>query len=422
MNFKSFFSKPAAKDVFNSLGASAFIISASGEITDANCKALEMFKYAKSEIIGKYMSEYIEGGTMLVEKLVRDGKSAVVKARTSNTDEELFMVVSASQDNETQRTTIIMQDVTQLQLTANRLLFEYEETKKIVDGKNAFLAKLSNDILANMNSVTGFSKALLDGVCGQLNEKQEKYAKIINKNSADLLRSLDKVFELFRLESDLYEYDIKNFDIVNLVNGIIKEAEPVLEKKRLELKYDPSAVLKRNCFSSSSAITRIITMLIDNSLKSTNAGSVEITLSHPEIEFLKENDFEVLDENSGKFYFQFEIKDSGEGMTSEELINVFDPYVAIENQQKLDLSQKFTYVLSKHYLKRLKGKIWVKSVLERGTVVRFIIPIEKVVCTEEPATGVNVKSEENYDGEKSDTLLQDKNILGKENSEEQADG
>jgi len=381
MSFMPFFSKPTPKDLFNSIAAPAFVISSSGEIVDVNQKALDVFKYASSEIIGKYMSEFVEGGTMLVERLVRENKNSVARAKTSNPEDELFVLVSASQDCENQNITIILQDVTQLQLTANRLLFEYEETKKIIDGKNAFLAKLSNEILANMNSVTGFSKALMDGVCGELNEKQGKYAKIIHKNASELLKGLDKVFELFRLESDFYEFDIKNFDIVNLVNSIIKEAEPIFESKRIELKYDPSAISKRNCLSSMAAIGKIITMLIDNSLKSTQRGCVEITLSHPEIDFLKENDFEVLDENSGKFYFMFEIKDTGEGMYSEELINLFDPYITIESQQKLDISQKFTYVLSKHYLKKLKGKIWVKSALEGGTIVKFIIPIEKVVAT-----------------------------------------
>ena len=86
---------------------------------------------------------------------------------------------------------------------------EYEIAKKIIDEKNTFLTEIAPEIISSLDSVTGFSKALLEGIGGHLIEKQEKYVSIINKNSKDLSFDLEKMFDFFRLESGLFSMNLK---------------------------------------------------------------------------------------------------------------------------------------------------------------------------------------------------------------------
>ena len=65
-----------------------------------------------------------------------------------------------------------------------------------------------------MVSVSGFSRALLDGIGGILSEKQQKYLTIINQNSKDLSYDLEKLFTLFKVESKKVEYNFKKFDLI----------------------------------------------------------------------------------------------------------------------------------------------------------------------------------------------------------------
>ena len=77
-------------------------------------------------------------------------------------------------------------------------IFNEEKVIKFNGEKNAMLAKLENELKSPVTSISGFSKGLLDGLGGELSEKQAKYVKIINNNSEELYHFLDKFFRIFK--------------------------------------------------------------------------------------------------------------------------------------------------------------------------------------------------------------------------------
>ena len=112
-------------------------------------------------------------------------------------------------------------------------IFNDDKTLRFNGEKNAMLAKLEGDIKSPITSISGFSRGLLDGLGGELTEKQAKYVKIINTNAEELYHFMDKFLEFSKAESSIYEANYQNFDIIEMFKAVMKDYEPLLADKKI---------------------------------------------------------------------------------------------------------------------------------------------------------------------------------------------
>ncbi len=371
------FARPKKDDMFNIYPDGIFIVSMDGRILDVNLKIVELFGYSRFDMVGQYFSEYIQGGSGLLNKIVAQKAPSITKAQTAR-EEDVFVEVAAAKDIENDRVFVTIRNVTQNYKMQNVVNGEFEIAKKIIDEKNAFLCEISPEIISSLDSVVGFSKALLEGIGGHLIEKQEKYVSIINKNSKDLSFDLEKMFDFFKLESGLYKYEYKTFDIVDLLTNTAKSFEPLLESKKVVFKYDFSALTTRGAYLDPVVIEEVIKNILNISYKCSNLGTVTFNAGNPPLEFLQANGYDVTDENIKKQFAMFEIKDTSFSLTPEQLENVFNPYFIDNSQNKNPIGIKMTYPIVKKHIKYLKGDVWVYSKAGAGTMVCILVPIEKL--------------------------------------------
>ena len=370
------FARPKKDDLFNIYPDGIFIVSMDGRILDVNLKIVELFGFSRFDMVGQYFSEYIQGGSGLLNKIVAQGRPSVTKAQTAK-NEDVYVEVAASKDLENDRVFVTLRNVTQNYKMQNMVNGEYEIAKKIIDEKNTFLTEIAPEIISSLDSVTGFSKALLEGIGGHLIEKQEKYVSIINKNSKDLSFELEKIFDFFKLESGLYKYDFKTFDMVDLLTNIAKEYEPKFAARKTVFKYDFSALTTRGAYLDPVVIEEVVKDILDVSIKCSNLGTLTFNAGNPPLEFLAANGYDVSDENIKKQFAMFEIKDTSFSLTPEQLENVFNPYFIDNSQNKQPIGIKMIYPTVKKHLKYLKGDVWVYSKAGAGTMVCVLVPIEK---------------------------------------------
>ena len=344
------FARPKKDDLFNIYPDGIFIVSMDGRILDVNLKIVELFGFSRFDMVGQYFSEYIQGGSGLLNKIVAQGRPSVTKAQTAK-NEDVYVEVAASKDLENDRVFVTLRNVTQNYKMQNMVNGEYEIAKKIIDEKNTFLTEIAPEIISSLDSVTGFSKALLEGIGGHLIEKQEKYVSIINKNSKDLSFDLEKIFDFFKLESGLYKYDFKTFDMVDLLTNIAKEYEPKFEARKTVFKYDFSALTTRGAYLDPVVIEEVVKDILDVSIKCSNLGTLTFNAGNPPLEFLAANGYDVSDENIKKQFAMFEIKDTSFSLTPEQLENVFNPYFIDNSQNKQPIGIKMIYPTVKKHLK-----------------------------------------------------------------------
>ena len=219
MKLLKYFKSQKEDSNFDLLPDGIFTLEQDGKIIDVNDKVLKLYRTNRFGILGRYFSDFIENGTSILNKITQQNTSATVKAKIEFDDEahETFFDITASRNPETLKVYVCVRNITVKQKEQKTISDKYVVAQKIIDGKNDFLLDSSGAILSNLVSISGFSRALLDGIGGALSEKQEKYLNIINTNAKDLSYDLEKLFALFKVESNRIEYKHKLFDLISLI-------------------------------------------------------------------------------------------------------------------------------------------------------------------------------------------------------------
>lgn len=377
MNLLNFFKRPKKEDIFNKLPDGTIIVSLEGRILDANNKALEMFGVSRLEMAGEFFSAYVEGGSNLLNKIISLKKPLISRVNVAKKEnEDFYYEISAHRDSIEQKVYVTLRDVSQNYKMQNMVNGQFEIAKNIIDDKNTYLVNISGEILSSLATIEGFSKALSDGVGGVLIDKQMKYVNIINKNARDLTYDLEKLFTIFRLESNLYQYDFRNFDVINLLSTIVNQYEPLFTSKKMLFETNFSTLTSRACFLDPAVFEYVIRSILDVFLNNTQIGRISFSAGNPPIAFLEQHDFDAKDDLEPSKYMLFEMKASELFLDEEELATLFDAYSCL-NKNKRPIGMKLAFVLIKKFIKQFKGDIWVYSKSSFGTMVSFVVPVER---------------------------------------------
>ncbi len=353
------------------------LTSTKGEILEANKKACKIFSLP--DFHSHQLIDLFEGGFNLVEDLVKTGSSSTIRSKLKM-EEEQYIDIRASRYGEKGDTIVIsIRDVSPMHRMLNKLVFEHEYLNKLTKEKNTFISKIGNELTSPLHSINGFSQAVLEGLSGEVNDKQTKYLRIINKNSAQLLETVEKMIEHSKLESGLYDYEFKSFDFVTMMTNIFDKYIKKAEDKKLVFNIDLNQISKRMCYNDENLIRRTVENLVDVAIKSTEKGHVQIVISIPDPEFLELSGFNVQPGVNDKAFLMFKISDTSQGLIESEKELMFNPYVDLDKIiARKELNKKLSMVITNQYIKLAKGKLWVESEPLKGTTYTLIIPAEKV--------------------------------------------
>ena len=285
MNLLSWlFKKKFDKNILSYYPEAVLVVSPSGEILYANSNLLDLLKVSSEELFEMDLLDIFDGGFNLIFNLAKSKDSAVVRSKI-NVQEELYYEIKASEYEEDEEKIIVsVRDVSSTQKMLNKLLFEHEYLNKLTRNKNTFLTKISGELTSPVHSINGFSQAILEGLGGDVSEKQEKYLKIINKNSTQLLDLINSVVEYSKLESGLYDYEFKNFDFITMMTNIFNEYKPKADEKKLILNFNLNSLCKRTVYSDEAVLRKTLQFLLNNAITSTDSGSIQVIVSHPDDE------------------------------------------------------------------------------------------------------------------------------------------
>ena len=215
-----------------------------------------------------------------------------------------------------------------------------------------------------------------------LNEKQAKYVNIINKNSTDVLYLIDKILELSKAESNLFEKKLGYFDAINILNNVIKNNEKDAQAKNIEINVEVAKDVKRTIYSDEAMLKIVLENIIESAIKFTDVGSINIEVSHPDLELVSEKGFLPVENAKEKSYIMFKIDDQSLGISDIELENLFEPYAQLDNPNKNNVFRSIAFSTIKNIIRIMKGNVWVEPEAMHGTTYCVIIPAEKVMQSE----------------------------------------
>ncbi|CDE88979.1 TPA: PAS domain-containing sensor histidine kinase [Candidatus Gastranaerophilales bacterium HUM_20] len=372
MNFTNIFSNINPKEVLQYLPDAVFVIESDGKIVWVNDKASIIFEAKANLLKGLYFDEVVSNGLALAEKSYSKRNSVVTGAFTPE-GKEFFIEMNVKKFVEQYFVTI--RDVTAM----TNVLTIAERTGRLNKEKNVMFVKLSNEIKSPIQSIMGFSQALIDGLGGEITDKQNKYVKIINKNATELLYFMDKFLEFAQAESSLFSTESQTFDLINTIQLVLKNNENIINDKNLTINIDFENLSKKTIYSDESAIKRILQNILETSIKLTDVGSITIKADNPEMEIVEKCGAKIVSPAESQSYIRIAISDTGMGLAESELEGIFEPYTQLDKSNKKTIVRSITLGIAYTILKRMGGAIWVESEVMKGSTFYIIIPLEKEI-------------------------------------------
>ena len=371
-------------NILTYLPEAVLVIDETGKVHYANKQAFKLFETNK--LRGKNINDYfITNSDNIIrnkdEEIKQILKIVSEEQNTKITDVKVTDVSSGKNN----RYILTIIDNTQDHSLLDQLITERQEQKILNHTKNMLLTKMSNYLRSPLHSVVGFSQAMLEGLSGDINDKQKKYLQIINSNSSELLLFIEKLIELSQIESDIYKFDYKNFDAAALMSVILNETAVKIKNKDIKLTSNTSELTKPNCYSDKNIINTVISNLIENAVNSIETGAINITISNPIPELLLSKGFEPAPDSNIKSYLMFEVTAKGMDPTQYGSSEIFDPYIQIDKNSKKFLLQSLLLASSKKYINKLKGEIWINTQFANQVSFAFVIPIEKSIVEQNTA-------------------------------------
>jgi len=368
-----FKSQKQVENNFNVLPDGIFVLEQDGKIIEVNSKIEEMYNISRYDFLGCYFSDFVENGTFILNEVIQNKKCVCAKAIVKEGVPPLVLEVNTSRDTQQNKVYVIVRNVTGNQKEQKTINEKYSTAQKIIDEKNDFLLASSGAILSALVSITGFSRALLDGIGGALSDKQEKYLNIINSNSKDISYDLEKLFTLSKLESKKINYNYKTFDLIGLIKSINRVYEKDLKDRKILFNLDYSNLTQRDCHLDIEAVEYILRCIMDIFLRFSNLGKCSLNIGHPPLDFLKTREFSANNSLDTDKYILFEAKITDLVFNQDELDNIFDTYY--KGSVKRPIGLKASLNILKIYINDFGGDIWIYSKQNFGTMFTFVLPL-----------------------------------------------
>lgn len=243
---------------------------------------------------------------------------------------------------------------------AAELLLAKEHAEESDRLKSAFLANMSHEIRTPMNGILGFADLLKEP--NLTGEMQQEYIKIIEKSGRRMLNIINDIVDISKIESGLMEVDIRESNINEQIEYIYTFFSPEVENKGMQLSFKNALPLKESIiYTDREKIFAILTNLVKNAIKFTRNGFIEFGYV-----LKKENDPKML---------EFFVKDTGMGIPKERQNAIFERFIQADISDKMALQGAgLGLSITKAYVEKLGGEIWVESEVGKGSVFYFTIP------------------------------------------------
>ena len=356
MDIKKILFRTNTIDVEKALPDALVLCGKDGKIQWVNDAAAEIFETSKMHLLTSNITDFIENPINLIENSVLMHRPIITKF----VGKEIYFDMTAKEINEGYvldfRDAVMPEGLTQ------------QASEEVNREKNNFLIKLSNDFKAPIQSIVGFSQAMADGLGGELSEQQEKYIRIINKNSVDLMYFVGKLIELSQTESANIELDKKILDIISLVNSVVRFNEQLFKGKDVKITITQDNDFKKTVSTDENVLKNILQDLLEVLLKAVDLGEINIHLSNPDSEYISSKNL------AAGQYTLISLSSSSMLLSENDLECIFDPYKIVDSTNRKNVLRAIVLASVKNLVRALNGNVWVESQILKNTSFNIIIP------------------------------------------------
>lgn len=234
------------------------------------------------------------------------------------------------------------------------------EAQSANKAKSAFLANMSHEIRTPINVMLGMNEMILRE---SESEEIRQYAKSIERSGGYLISLINNILDISRIESGKMEIEEGKYELRQLLDEVMLIAEKQAEQKSLKMNLIFDKTLPAYLIGDVIHIKQILLNLINNAVKYTKEGQIDIKVS----------------KNAEETKLIFEVKDTGIGIKEENLPVLFDAFMRVDSKKNKKIKGTgLGLAIAKQLVEQMGGMIWVESVYGKGSSFFVQLPMKKV--------------------------------------------
>jgi PAS domain S-box-containing protein len=298
------------------------IFNSEGIVLNLNPAAIRMFGFHEDELIGQsirtlipMISENLNGVFKIREHYLVDKLSDVKPIRKDGSTFYAEIQIGEAVIDEKPIFACTISDITERKMAEQEMLQAKEEAELAAKVKTEFLAMMSHEIRTPMNGIVGMTDLLIDS---GLNTEQLEYAEIVRKSSDALLTVINDILDFSKIESGKMELEQVPLELQSLIEETFDLFKAKTREKELHMEYYIDPKLPFHILGDITRLRQILINLIGNAVKFTDHGAIYVTVN-------------LLTELEGSLEIEFLIKDTGIGITPQQVVHLFKPFSQLDS-------------------------------------------------------------------------------------------
>jgi len=340
--------------MFESIGDGIVVTDLSGKAVEENTAAVRMFGFnSKEEVIG------LDGLAFIAEKdreLAKLSLLEALKEEKGYTKEftlidkdgkefqgEISAAVSRSNDGNPTGFICVIRDI-----TARKQMEQY---------KSDFVALVSHQLKTPVAGIRGYIENMLDGLTGELNEKQKRYLSDMRALCLRNYRLISDLLNISMIERGMLSIDLGPTKLRDVVNTVIKDYYGKVEEKGLALKATGINGMEIIVLADRDKLIEALSNIVNNCIKFTDQGHIAINIG-------QNNEYGII-----------EVNDTGRGMSSETLQELFKREKILSGGPVAGGGAGLGLYIAKGFMKAQNGDITATSIIGKGSTFTITVPL-----------------------------------------------
>jgi PAS domain S-box-containing protein len=351
------------------------VLNETGRILSLNRSAEALFGYDEQAVAGDAITvllapeshmvalDYLESlRSSGVASLLNDGREVLGRERQGGSI-PLFMTMGRLGDGPERRFCAVLRDITAFKKAEGELIGAKHAAEEASAQKSDLLAKISHEIRTPLNAILGFAEVMLEERFGPIgNDRYKEYLKDVHASGSHVISLVNDLLDLAKIEAGRLELSFTGVSLNDLVSGCVALLQPQAARDRIVMRMSFAPKLPP-VVADDRSMRQIVLNLVSNAIKFTDAGGQVIVSTA------------VTDRGE----VAFRVRDTGIGMTPEEVEAALEPFRQLATSRKRG-GTGLGLPLTKALVEANRGALQISSRPREGTLVEVIFPPTQVLA------------------------------------------